>query len=83
MLAEVNFFAERLRLHAHLPIMESAIRQLYVGPPRLLRFLGAVDTDEYSFGFAESGRLRFLTKLVLLRQACVGDGFYRLIPVLK
>ncbi len=63
MLAEVNFFAERLRLHAHLPIMESDIRQLYVGPPRLLRFLGAVDTDEYSFGFAESGRLRFVTKL--------------------
>jgi hypothetical protein len=57
MLAEANFCAERLHLRTNLPIEQSHIRQVYVGPPRLLQCLGSIDTDHYSFGFGESGRL--------------------------
>ena len=63
MLAEANYCAERLHLPSSLPIVASQIRQAYVAPPRLLRFLGSLDTDKYSFGFSESGTLRFITRL--------------------
>jgi hypothetical protein len=32
-------------------------------PPRVIGFAGRLDTDKYSFSFAKSGRLRFITKL--------------------
>ena len=63
MLAEVNHCAERLGLRTRLPIEETRIKLAYVAPPRLLHFLGCLDTDHYSFGFGESGRLRFITRL--------------------
>jgi hypothetical protein len=63
MLAEANTAAGKLRLRAQLPMEQSELRRVYVGPPRLMRFLGSIDTEDYSFGFAQSGRLRFITKL--------------------
>lgn len=63
MLAEANFCSEALHLPSNSPIQREQIRQEYVGPPRLVRSLGSIDTDQYSFGFSESGRLRFVTRL--------------------
>lgn len=62
MVAEANFCASRLHLRMG-PIKETDIQRIYVGPPRILRSLGCIDTARYSFGFAESGRLRFVTEL--------------------
>jgi hypothetical protein len=63
MLAEANYAAVHLHLHVNPPITQAEIRRAYVAPPRLLRHLASLDTDDYSFGFGESGRLRFITLL--------------------
>lgn len=63
MLAEANYSAEHLHLRINRPIQQTHIQQAYVSPPRLLCSLGSLDTAEYSFGFGESGRLRFITRL--------------------
>lgn len=63
MLADINLCAERLHLKAALPIKEVDAKEIYVAPPRILKFMGAVDTTNYSFGFSESGRLRFITEV--------------------
>jgi len=63
MLAEINFCAGRLHLPAGLPIKEQNLRAEAVFPPRIIGFAGRLDTDKYSFSFAKSGRLRFITKL--------------------
>jgi hypothetical protein len=63
MLSEANFCAERLHLDEHLPLSWTDVRQSYVAPPRLLNSLGAIDTDSFSYGFAPSGRLVFVTRI--------------------
>jgi hypothetical protein len=63
MLAEINFCADRLHLQADLPIKEQNLRVETVFPPRVIGFAGRLDTEKYSFSFAKSGRLRFITKL--------------------
>ncbi|MGB7748754.1 MAG: hypothetical protein WBN75_15880 [Verrucomicrobiia bacterium] len=63
MLAEINFCANRLHLSADLPIKEQDIKAMAVFPPRVIGFAGRIDTAKYSFSFAKSGRLRFITSL--------------------
>jgi hypothetical protein len=62
MLFEVNHCGERLGLKG-LPVQQEQIRRVYVGQPRLLKCLGCIDTETYSFGFSEAGRLRYITRL--------------------
>ncbi|MEJ0088361.1 MAG: hypothetical protein WDM80_01175 [Limisphaerales bacterium] len=63
MLAEINFCANRLQLPVKLPVEKQDIRREMVFAPRKMVFAGRLDTSEYSFSFARSGRLRFITKL--------------------
>jgi hypothetical protein len=63
MLVEINFCAGRLNLPDQLPIKESALRAQAIFPPRVIGFVGRLDTEKYSFSFAKDGRLRFITKL--------------------
>jgi hypothetical protein len=63
MLAEINFCAPRLHLQEHLPVKYADIRVEKVFDPSILNFAGRIDTENYSFCFVKSGRLRFITKL--------------------
>jgi hypothetical protein len=63
MLAEINFCASRLHLPVDLPIKEQDVKAAVFPPSRAISFAGRIDTKDYSFTFAKSGRLRFITKL--------------------
>jgi hypothetical protein len=62
MLLEVNHCASRLQLPTSLPIKEQDVKVM-VFPPKVIGFAGRLDTANYSFSFAKSGRLRFITRL--------------------
>ena len=63
MMAEVNFLAGKLQLKEHLPIRgQDTIAQRAL-EPGTKGFTGGIDTLNYSFGFAHSGRFRVITKL--------------------
>ena len=80
MLAEINFCASRLHLTIDLPIKEQDIKAVAVFPPRVIGFAGRIDTKDYSFSFAKSGRLRFITKL---EDGYQSMGIYRGSQVLR
>jgi hypothetical protein len=63
MLWEINYCSERLRLPTDLPVKEQDLRAESVFPPSVIGFAGRLDTSKFSFSFAKSGRLRFITKL--------------------
>ena len=63
MLAEINFCSRRLNLPEALPITDHDIHMETVFPPSIIGFAGRLDTSKYSFVFAKSGRLRFITDL--------------------
>lgn len=63
MLAEINICASRLHLPVDLPMKEQDIKAEAVFPPGIIGFAGRIDTEKYSFSFAKSGRLRFITNL--------------------
>jgi hypothetical protein len=62
MLMEINHCASQLQLPVRLPLKESDVR-VAVFPPKVIGFAGRVDTTNFSFSFAKSGRLRFITRL--------------------
>lgn len=64
MLAEVNFCSRNLNLSQQLPVTEKDIvAEIIHDPMKLTGFGGRIDTDDYSFCFVGSSRLRFITKL--------------------
>jgi hypothetical protein len=63
MLAEVTFCARQLQLPVDLPIKQQDIRMQFIPHPRVIGFAGRIDIGDYSFSFAKSGRLRFITSL--------------------
>ena len=62
MLLEVNHCASQLRLPLTLPLTEQDVKVM-VFHPKTIGFAGRLDTTSYSFSFAKSGRLRFITRL--------------------
>ena len=62
MLLEVNHCASRLHLPVALPLKEEEVK-VFVFHPRAIGFAGRLDTTNFSFSFAKSGRLRFITRL--------------------
>ncbi|HVV02044.1 MAG TPA: hypothetical protein VHH88_11825, partial [Verrucomicrobiae bacterium] len=63
MVAEANQCAQRLKLPGKFPMDRGQLRKLYIAPPLLMGFMGAIDTDQWSFGFSEYGRIRYVTRL--------------------
>jgi hypothetical protein len=63
MLLEVNHCASRLQLPISLPLTEQDVVKGEVFHPNTIGFAGRLDTASYSFSFAKSGRLRFITRL--------------------
>jgi hypothetical protein len=63
MLLELNHCASRLQLSISFPLTEQDIVREEVFHPGTIGFAGRVDTTNYSFRFAKSGRLRFITRL--------------------
>jgi len=63
MLAEINFCGNQLNLHTKLPIKEENVCSVFIPDPKFIGFGGRIDTYEYSFCFAQTGRLRFIVKL--------------------
>jgi hypothetical protein len=61
MLAEVNYCANELHLPVNLPIREQDVQATLVFHPRVIGFAGRIDAKGYSFSFAKSGRLRYVT----------------------
>ena len=62
MLAEINHCATQLKLPCERPVTEKSIRVVYVARPLLSGFGGTVETDDFSFSFSKSGRLRFISR---------------------
>jgi hypothetical protein len=62
MLLEANHCASRLELPVTIPITEQDVRVM-VSPPRVMGFAGRIDTTNFSFSFARSGRLSYITRL--------------------
>jgi hypothetical protein len=61
MLAEINFCAARLHLPGHFPLSPNQIQKQMVFHPHLIGFAGRIDAEGYSFSFAKSGQLRYIT----------------------
>lgn len=60
MLAEINFCARELQLPTKLPIERSQLKVSHVTGPEVDNFGGRLDTVDYSFAFAEDGRLQYI-----------------------
>lgn len=63
MLAEINYCAEKLRLPIQLPVERTHLEVQSVSPPNLFPFGGRLDTKDFSFSFAEDGRLQYIYAL--------------------
>jgi hypothetical protein len=64
MVAEINFCASNLHLNQPLPISSENLKAVMIHDPRpLIGFNGRLDTENYSFSFVRSGKLRFITRL--------------------
>ncbi len=63
MLAEINFATRELHLPDCSRVKYEDVRAQFVFHPAVIGFAGRLDTEKYSFAFAKSGRLRFITRL--------------------
>ncbi len=63
MLMEINFCAKRLHLPIEIPLRTDTIRVAAAYDPRIAGFMGRIETINFFFSFAESGKLCYIIQL--------------------
>ncbi len=63
MMAEINYYADKLQLKQPLPIQKKDIILQRASEIGKTGFTGRIDTAEYAFSFAHGGKFRVITKL--------------------
>lgn len=63
MLAEINHCASRLELPIDFPIAKEDLRIALIAPPKEVGYQSRFDTDDYSFCFGPSGKLRYIINM--------------------